>query len=190
MGSAVVDISNIHVSGLIVGGDYVGGVVGSFGRNVSASMCSANVQAFANIAAGGFASEAWDASTVIEKCSALGSVVSNEYASGFICWAPCTFVDCYSRSEVVADHDGGAFALGLWTSPVVRCYATGPVVAGASNAGFAENWGTLGIACYYDVDVVGTPDVDSLGEPRTTEEMTYPHNESTTYIGWDLQVLP
>jgi hypothetical protein len=145
---------------------------------------------------GGFAASAWCS---FKKCSSHGAV-SGHFTGGFIGDIYGTFIeDCYTRSEVTyigdAENDGecGGFAGCLSVDDHIKNSYSANIVTGSGvyiggfvGRDFGEN--NLYINCYYDYEVSGHSDIEK-GEPRTTEEMTYPYDEDTTFIEWDFTAI-
>lgn len=90
--------------------------------------------------------------------------------------------DCYHIGEIHGGVIGGI--AGSNSGSIRRCYHAGNArVVGRYDLGDLVN-------SYYDADVSGLEqDNPYLGQARTTQEMTWPGNFDTTYIGWDFPTL-
>ena len=71
---------------------------------------------------------------------------------------------------------------------ISNSYSTGSV-SGTSNIGGLAGYNRIGTISnsYYNSETSGQSDNDGRGLPRTTAEMTYPYDvtSTTTYVGWD-----
>ena len=137
----------------------------------------------------------------IERCAVWGTASSVDVdgvnVGGLVGIADyLTVINCFARVDVAAAYYvGGGFGLLYDGVTVENVYATGPVTATWIDPEIEPEFvgGLIGsgwysptvINSYYDSEVSGMSDNDGRGFPRSTAEMTYPENFSTTYIDWD-----
>ena len=133
---------------------------------------------------------------IIEKCFALGEAYGPDNGaptSGFVAVNEGIIRNCYSRVKVTgtgADGDAGFIWLANFGSVTENCYAacempTHPDQIDSNQNGFinSDNSSTI-TNCYYDTELSGKSDTGQ-GEPRSTNDMTYPYNGINTYISWN-----
>ena len=110
-------------------------------------------------------------------------------------------INCYSMCTVTGMGDVAGIMGFAYQGPDVslfqNCYYGGTLAkysgfigeAGVVNtytaeSGWDPSYEVNMVNCYYDSDKNGVLD-DYQGSPRTTAEMTYPENFTTTFIDWD-----
>ena len=140
---------------------------------------------------------------IISRCSFKGTI-EGVSIGGIVNDGVVIIRDCYSRADFIdgRDYTGGIVAniweyeednewYGNFLSEIIGCYTasrffvpTGttkrPIAHSQSNRAIIED-------CYYDGDLTYISSNKPGVYERTTEEMTYPHNKETTYVGWDLE---
>ncbi|HEY8362725.1 MAG TPA: GLUG motif-containing protein, partial [Tissierellaceae bacterium] len=144
----------------------------------------------------------------IKECCTYGSIdAPDTYAvGGFIGYisaygtTPALIENCYAKVDITSDPDvgwniGGFIGVIYYRTSdedliVTNCYAAGvlPYILDDGGGGFVGNpsWAHLTVVnCYYNSTLSGYSDTGK-GEPRTTEQMTYPYDDNT-YIGWDFE---
>lgn len=67
---------------------------------------------------------------------------------------------------------------------LIHCYAVVFVNCWTNAGGIASSAGLGVISCYYNSQIAMKWDNDGRGYPRTTAQMTYPHDDATTYMDW------
>ncbi|MEW6172674.1 MAG: GLUG motif-containing protein, partial [Bacillota bacterium] len=188
--------------------------IGGFGGGAwdsSIRRCSATGSVHAGAATecsdiGGFLSSVHSifSDTLLEECYCTGSIQcdlsDSEYVGGFIGGAT-SYVEsgqrviisnCYAIGSVSGYNKIGGFLGGTESGTdslisLTNCYSTGNVTGNTQVGGFAGAITNATITnCYYDSQTSGQSDIGK-GEPRTTDDMTYPENFATTYIDWDFQ---
>lgn len=135
---------------------------------------------------GGIVGNILDTESIIEQCYSEGVVKGLENVGGVIGaqWGG-TVKDCYSKASVSGESLIGGL-VGVSIAQIQNCYSIGQVRGNYDFGGLVGAlWGGTIINSYYNVDVSGCSDTDK-GEPRTTEQMTYPYDDNT-YIGWDFE---
>ncbi len=132
-------------------------------------------------------------------------MVNNSYATGNVI---CELTDCmgiggfagdndgnisnsYATGNVVADVEGGGFVGWLYNDNINNCYSFGIVTGNSDMGGFIGiSWSDpLPENSYYNQQTSGYSDNDGRGLPRTTAQMTYPHEAATTYVGWNFSTI-
>jgi hypothetical protein len=150
---------------------------------------------------------------IIQKCGTRVTM-ENFYSStfrpslgGFAGWsetigvnATILFLDCFAIGELIVTGTRGGFG-GFAEDQYnqggnldyINCYAAFISNNTSYGQGFLgynynEPFPVNVINCYYDVTKWDEPewDITPKGEPRTTLEMTYPHNMNT-YVDWDFE---
>lgn len=124
-------------------------------------------------------------------------------------------INCYSRSHIIVNSDvfdcvgisaggdggvhvGGVVGRVTWepTPKIINCYHVGKIDLGDNTKVVGGLVGSIVegidqqevvINSYYDREVCGNTDDTGKGEPRITEQMTYPPDNTTTYSGWDFE---
>jgi hypothetical protein len=124
-------------------------------------------------------------SSEISRSSATGTVSGERYVGGLVGYGDEAIINnSYATGAVRgADSVGGLMGY-VKRAEVNKCYAIGSVVL-TETTGSAG--GLIGYASeilaifdsYYNTDTTGQADIN-MGDPRTTDEMTYPYNAVTT----------
>ncbi|MGB7256467.1 MAG: hypothetical protein WBD48_00145 [Pseudolabrys sp.] len=135
--SAPVTITRVYATGQVkdLGGSNTGGLIGfvNAGVTVTESWTSVNVTGFDSV--GGFIGST--SSDNFQQSHATGSVTCSGTCSSVGGFAGTvtgsSFSDSYATGPVTAPNDVGGF-IGGNSGSLTRCYATGPVHAGASGA--------------------------------------------------------
>lgn len=117
---------------------------------------------------GGLVGETWNSPT-IENCYAIADVKGHEWVGGLVGTLDGAIINSYTASSVQGDTDVGGLVGSVWGGSWV-----------VTNS-------------YYDSQASGQSDDDGRGEPRTTEQMTYPYipvfydglTPKFTYRGWN-----
>ena len=194
-----INLRDVYVSG----SSSVGGLVGSNYGNIYGCSVTGDVRGYLNV---GLLAGANDAAGLgvgglsVERCWTKGSVATNDSSItdsriggliGYIAHSDIPVRNCYSGADVTfSELNGGGLIGRCFDGAVYHCYSYGIITAvggsptsGGGVIGSASAASTL-TNIYYDADRVGYNSASS-GTPRTTAEMTYPENFTTTYINWD-----
>ena len=195
IGAGVV-LQNIKLSNVTATGTaYIGGLVGySAGGNriYNCAVVDSTVSGDYDVGmlVGGMDSAILGGTFTIEKCAVKGSAAGTsggfDTVGGLVGDAQAlTVINCYSRVNISGSGYLGGLLGWAYNATVTNCYATGSVPAGAYSGGLIGGITGLTITnSYYDSETSGRSDT-TKGTPRTTLEMTYPENFTTTFIGWD-----
>jgi hypothetical protein len=180
VGLTNVDITGSYFTSGLVGHAYLSTITNSFSTGI--------VNGTADT--GGLVGVA-DMST-LGNCYSDGTVNGTNGTGGLIGSATMSFEstisNCYSRSDVNGNEATGGLIGSVWVSSgnlvVSNCYSTGQVTGETSTGGLVgSEHGASSINSYWDLETSGQTS-SSLGEGRTTAEMTYPY-ANTTYLDWD-----
>lgn len=120
--------------------------------------------------------------TTIDAMMSSMSVVSN-------CYARCELeiVPLYGgapTNPAIMSRAGGL--CGYTIGPISTCYSASTITVNGPINRLGVGVSSTPLLSFYDVDVAGfTSGSWDDGQPRTTEQMTYPYDEMTTYILWD-----
>jgi hypothetical protein len=156
-----------------IGYQYVGGLAGNIGQNVTVRHCSSS---------GSVASAANNVPN-----QAVGGLI------GYVGYSPAIIHDCYSSAEVNANgtgtiHKGGLIGFNYGNTVVTRCYARGLVTAGGAYVGGLVGQSTNADQCYWDYETTG----QTSGGTQTGTGIWNLYGKSTpemktqsTYAGWD-----
>ncbi len=126
----------------------------------------------------------------IEKCFYTGVVSGSSETGGLVgSQNNSDIVDCYSIADVIGiwEDIGGLVGIQTGGSTVMRCYAVGNVIGSTNVGGLVGYEDELSNVTnsYYNSETSGQSDTGK-GEPRTTEQMTYPYSiDPTVYVDWD-----
>lgn len=155
-------VQNCSVSGAISGAGNVGGL-GGYISNSNVTQCFSEADVTAGWSnAGGLIG--YNSTTSISNCFASGSVEGDSFIGGL----------------VGSDN----------SSQILYCYSTGAVSGTGGNiGGFIGSSSGYIYSCYWNTQTSGQP-MSAGGEGRTTDDMTFDHNEMTTYLGWDFLFTP
>lgn len=158
-------VENCSVSGSVTANSYTGGIAGNM-NNSSVSRCYSETDI----------TSPWE-------WSYAGSFTG--YISG------STITDSYSSGSVSGgNYIGGMIGYNYQTN-ISSSYSIGAVSgSGANVGGFIGCYDSGNVnECYWDTETSGQIS-SGAGYGRTTDDMTFEHNEATTYIGWDFSLTP
>ncbi|HNV97545.1 MAG TPA: GLUG motif-containing protein, partial [bacterium] len=187
-------ISNSYSSASVTGTYDVGGLVGFNAGTITDSYATGNVNTGITTIdlVGGLVGYNYGD---ISSSYATGNVGGDDYIGGLV---GGTDNGNISNSFATGDVTGADLAVGgllgyIMDSNLINSYSTGRV------SGLREVGGLIGGSyggsiietSYYDSQTSGQSDNDGRGIPRTTAEMTYPYDETstTTYVGWDFDTI-
>jgi hypothetical protein len=150
-------VHNSMTSGAVTAQDYTGGLIGDTNSsNVFYSYSTANVTG--ENFTGGLAG--YDFDSYFSTSYAYGNVSGTSGVGGFV---------------------GYSFETDFW-----NVYSTGQVTASGGGDGGLTGYSFMStyFNCYWNKET-SLIDYSGGGEGRTTDEMTFPHDEFNTYSGWD-----
>ncbi|MBU9723244.1 MULTISPECIES: Ig-like domain-containing protein [Bacillaceae] len=186
-------LENVHISGSVVGGSYLGGLVGyvKFG-SIQKSSSSASVtclQEYNCYATGGLVGDIIPSNTspTINESFATGDVTGVSRVGGLagVVGQRVIVKNSFASGKVVGiDVVGGL--VGSNSAPIVNSYAVG-TVNGESNPGGLIGIGSTGSSItnsFYDSETSGQSDTGK-GVPKSTEEM----QDKGTFTGWDFSTV-
>ena len=177
------------------GGDFRGlfGATGTASRITSVGVANARVQDFTGGGAtlAGFnrgrIAASWS-SGFVRGTAGVGGLVGQEGSGAQV-------VASYSTVEVVCTGGGGSFGAGLVglhnNASIVSSYSTGTVTGNCPNKrglAYTSVGDATAASSYWDVDLSGiAPDVNALGEGRSTVDLQAPtaYGTTTLYSAWD-----
>jgi len=130
----------------------------------------------------GIISNSYSTGSVNGAGNNIGGLVGYNNSSGIIS-------NSYSTGSVNGtSYVGGLVGYNNNYAVISNSYSTGSV-SGTSNIGGLAGYNRIGTISnsYYNSGTSGQSDNDGRGLPRTTAEMTYPYDvtSTTTYVGWD-----
>lgn len=177
-------------------GDYCGAVTGlaedSDFRDIFIDGAVVQGDDYSGVMAGnlGFGNE-------IRSVGVKGIVLGNRYVGGIagaISDAGTMINNCYSRVDVTGGVDVGGLVGDVRAAPtwISHSYSTGRVTGTGGGFIGASSAGVTYSGCYWDTESseksasAGNAD-EVMG--RTTAQMTYPHDGSTTYRNWDFTAV-
>lgn len=176
-------------SGLMMGGDTCGGIVGDAYARVDIVNCSSAMEIRAHYSVGALVGLLERRSTA-QNCHASGRVRTNWPAGGFAgSISNSSVANCYSTGEVNGTRYSGGFTGGLSStgSLIQNCYSTGVVTSRDDEAGGFAGASVSSTAsvinCYWDTQSSGCL-ISTVGEGRTTAQMCDP-TDANTYVNWD-----
>ena len=178
----------------MTGGYYTGGLVG-YASSCTITGCYVSGSVTSTIWYAGGVSGRVDATT-ITKSWFKGTVHADSNAGGLVAYSSVSNINnCFARASVSANDAGaGSYSGGLVgfqnQGSITNCYAAGTV------SGSETNRGAIGIVyapattsrVYFDRTLSGFSS-GAYASPRTTDEMTFPENFTTTYITWDFETI-
>jgi hypothetical protein len=189
-------INNCKVSGLFIGGSYIGGIVGNTRRQSVVSNCRADVTIKGSDYVGGIVGRGYG--SYFYNCSSSGSVTGSNFLGGFVGsmagdnWynADGFYVNCYSTSDVyktIEDSNHiqyiGGFVGSLYGrhTSIVSCYSTGKVWSHGvlqTDKGFSgySHYGRDMKNVYFDSEQSGASSSICGAKPQTTEQLSNPDN--------------
>jgi len=202
------EIKNVNLANVYIkGDDYVGALVGRTYGNTIISNCSASGTVTTGVGdssqnIGGLIGGTYD--TAITNCYSSVNVNPESIAYGAVSVGglvgynqESTISNCYSDGDVSSIDNGWIYIGGLvganvYGSQISYSYSTGSVSAPNIDSPYDSVVGGLvgGVgstpgftsSSYWNTVTSGQSTSDG-GEPRTTDQMTYPFDN--TYIGWD-----
>jgi hypothetical protein len=191
------EINNCSVEGHVVSSwGYIGGMLG-YVSNGEVKHAWSDVAVFGGVKTtshiGGLIGTARDGASVHDSFS-LGSVFSGGSAGGFaggIAGNQTTLSDNFSHAAVTGDARVGGFVGTTNFGLISNSYSTGEVNGNSDVGGFiGYSYGQGAENCYWDMET--SSQVSSNGGSgvygRTTQEMTYPHDQDT-YVDWDFAII-
>lgn len=173
------DVNNCDVTGIITGGDYVGGFASSFSGKIS--NCHFNGSVTGHNFVGGIAGHS--SGTSLYKCYVVSALVTgNEDVGGLTGssgWG--SIENCFAQGHVIANSRGGGLTGDLLECNVIKSYAACVIPnVGGGLAGRADT--CTFTSAFWDVNESGKS-TSAGGTGKTTAQM---HNRSTfTSAGWD-----
>jgi len=212
-------IVNCHVSGIINGGNYIGGVVGVGDGNIIS--CSFNGIVVGMGGCGGVIGNIFESGRVerscfkgvvscengggfvgvnfgnIEFCYAIGGVCSSQRSGGFV-WInqpEGVIRECYSQALAYNNHEFGGFVGGNDDGVIQRCYACGARTFydndGAGANGFTSFGTTDNITeCFWDIDLCVRYDNIMRDAPTGTNTLAMQTKATYTDSGWNFYKSP
>jgi len=175
--------------------DYAGGLVGRMLESM-VSECSSSMNINGGFGAGGLVGGCLS-NSVIERSYATGNVSGGDAGGLFGQASLITASDSYSSGTVTGSFRPGGFAAQAGSSDFINCYSISNVPTGSNPGGFIGmiDASTPISGCYWDTETSGQSDGfgsntgSSTVDGRTTAEMTFPYDDSTSmtsaYVGWD-----
>ncbi len=178
-------IENLTIEGVLVGRDYVGGIVGENGGEVFYSSSLSEISGDYNI--GGLVGT--NSGTITTSFS-TGSVVGFEYVGGLVGLNEYIIEDSYSKSTVVASVSNVGGFVGSNDGEIERVYSAGEV---SGEMGVLNIGGLIGIQTgtvidsFWDINTSGQ-NISSGGTGLTTEQMMDKNNYSNWAFGdiWEI----
>lgn len=125
----------------------------------------------------------------IKRCASLATVAAGGASGGLVGANNAVITDCYARGDVTGTYSvGGLVGEQYGPGAVSTSYATGFVDGDTGTGGLIGSNDGFVFYSYYDTETTGQTD-DLKGLPRTTEQMTFPYEEHSTYITWDWNLV-
>jgi len=183
-------IKEIKILNADVAGYFSAGILIGSCDSTSIKSCSVSgaISGAGNIGGlGGYISTSY-----ITQCFSEADVTAAwSYAGGLIGYNSVTSInDCFATGSVEGDSFIGGFAGSDNSSQILYCYSTGAVSGTGGNiGGFIGSSSGYIYSCYWNTQTSGQM-FSAGGEGRTTDDMTFEHNEATTYVGWDFVLTP
>lgn len=178
-----ITLENITVTGKVVGQDFVGGLVGT-GEDITITSCNFEGEIEANNNVGGLAGEA---SGLIEKSSSICDINGNSDIGGLVGSGNASIVNCYSRSNLTGASILGGLVGNSNGASLIKCYSASSINATGMKGSLIgnNNYYTVN-RCYYNQELVNSLNYIQ-GEGKTTEEMIFPIDYESIYLGWDFE---
>ncbi len=159
-----IEIRGSYATGAIRGTGQIGGLIGWLGDTEEDYINIANNYAIVDITTEGIQAGGLIGYLPLYPDEGYSFTIKNNYSAGQI----ITDFDSGEYQEWWDDYVNGL--MGWWD------YTPEP------DPGYVEH-------SYYDTDVSGEDGGGLMtgyyGFPRSTSDMTYPHNDTNTYLGWD-----
>ncbi len=186
-------IKEIKIAGAQVAGYSNTGLLIGYCDSLTIFNCGVSGNLTANSYTGGIAGNICNSS--VTECYSEADITSLwewSYAgclAGYI--SQCTISDCYTSGSVSSVDYSGGMAGYSYQANIFRCYSNGAVSGSGANVGGFLGYYDSGYVyeCYWDTETSGQIS-SGAGYGRTTDDMTYVHNDATTYIGWDFTTTP
>ncbi|MDD3284866.1 MAG: GLUG motif-containing protein [Patescibacteria group bacterium] len=184
-------IINSHTSGNISTAEsssVIGGLVGeSDDTIISNSYSNINVIG-GSWAIGGLIGDLWGG--IIVNSYATGNVSGTDEAVGGLVGYndSALIINSYATGDINGDKYIGGLVGDNW-GEIQYSYSMGYITGNTDIGGLVggnHDGGTI-TSSYYNSQTSGQSDDTGKGTPRTTAEMTYPYDQTstTTYVGWD-----
>jgi len=148
-------VNNCHVTGLLSGTEYVGGIVG-FNMNGVFSNCTTTAIINGTGYVGGFVGDSLVGA--FSYCNTTGDVNGGDYVGGFggAMVMGGSISDCHSTGDVNGSAYVGGF-IGDISGVITNCSSSGEVTGNGAISGFASNWNSATITdCHSTGNVTGT----------------------------------
>ncbi len=179
------NIRNSYVTGIVSGTNSTGGLVGSKDDGmIIDSYTNGAVSGVSMV--GGLAGTNYG-STI--KSYSTANVTGNDWAvGGLVGDSEGLLENSYSTGDVVGTSMSVGGLVGYFWGTMSNSYSTGSVTGTSQDIGGLVGYSDGQInSSYYNTTTSGQSDNTGKGSPRTTAEMTYPYDETstTTYVGWD-----
>lgn len=171
----------------ILGSGYLGTIAGQLNSSGVVERCSAE-----NVNITGIA---WDVGGLVGRCQGKieksyvhGNIAGGGDVGGICGWviSPGSLIEnCYAFGTVTATSSYAGGICSDNSGTIKNCYSVVSVMSGSPVGGITANAGSGVINSYYNIEIANQSDDDGRGKPRTTAQMTFPHEHITTYIDWD-----
>ena len=171
-------VSVCYATGLVSGGDRVGGLVG--GNEGAMSVCHSMVTVAGSTNVGGLVGIDYTLGTM-NMCYAEGSATGGQNVGGLVGGSSGWSVnDSYATCTVAGTNGVGGLVGGNIGYGISRCYAAGAVTGSTNVGGLAGyNSGSVNNS-YWDTNHTGQAN-SAGGIGRTTAQMKM----QATFVGWD-----
>ncbi|SDI95231.1 hypothetical protein SAMN04515654_12110 [Halanaerobium congolense] len=178
-----ITLENITVTGKIVGQDFVGGLVGT-GEDITIISCNFEGEIEAKNNVGGLAGEA---SGLIEKSSSVCDINGSSNIGGLVGSGDISIINCYSRSNLTGTSVLGGLVGNSNGASLINCYSASSInTTGMKGSLVGNNSYYVVNSCYYNQELVNSLNY-TQGEGKTTEEMIFPIDYESIYLGWDFE---
>ncbi len=183
-------ILNSYSTGNVNGiGDYIGGLVGYNEGKITNSYSTESVDGSGDNV-GGLVGN--NEGTILNSYS-TGNVRGNYEVGGLVGSNGSSTINSYSTGNVNGARDYVGGLVGVNYRIILNSYSTGNVNGARDYVGglIGENIEGTVESSYYNSETSSQSDDDGRGSPRTTTEMIYPYDETstTTYVGWDFDTI-
>ncbi len=173
-------IDDCYSTGVVRGGNYVGGVVGVTNIFFETTNCYSAADVSGDGYVGGLVGANRGA---VFTSFARGDVDGSYLVGGLVGYTSDDIRNSYATGSVSGGNSVGGLIGRFGDGTISRCFSAGSV-SGTTDVGglIGDKIGTNMYSCFYDSDVTGMTD-ETKGNPRTTDEMK---NFTTFYnAGWD-----
>jgi len=183
-------INNCSCSGIVVGEQYIGGIVGMTSNNSLINNCSNSASVSGTSDVGGIAGWVRNTSDVTNSYNDGDITGTNYRAGGLIGYCSDTHVikNCYNLGNVTGNHVvGGLIGQTYSADSVNNCYSVGSVTGSNDVGGFiGENYASVN-NCFWNIDIYSTD--NGIGTGLTTVQMqTLCSYLDGTYASWDFMI--